>query len=456
MFTQKKYDYDLIVLGSGSGGSVGAHYAHSLGKKVAIFEGADIGGECPNWACIPTKALLRAAEVKTLISEAYNFGVKVKDPTIDFDLVQDWRKLVVGRTGTDHGEEAFKKDGLHLIKEKAVFTSPHTVEAGGKEYSAAKFLIATGSKVFIPDIEGLKESGYITFKQAVALKEVPESMLIFGAGAVGCEFAQIYARFGCKVTLVNRSSQLLNKEDTEVSDLIKALFDNEGITVLTDTTMTKVEKHGKKKVVHLKTGTKEFFTEVEQLLIATGKIPELNFAPEAAGIELSQGRLKMNKYLQTSVSHIYAAGDIVGPYLFTHTGYYQSNIAAHNAFSSKKVTPDYRVVPRAVFVSPEVASVGMSEKDALERGIRIKKGIAAIAILGRANTSNNFDGFVKVITDKNYTILGASIVASRAGEMIHELALAMQLRAKSTDVAKMIHAYPTYSEAIKIACSLVE
>ncbi len=455
-FKRKKYDYDLIVIGSGSGGSVGAHYARSLGKKVAIFESGDIGGECPNFACVPTKALLHAAEVYRTVGNARFFGVNVSEKSVNYTAVKRWKDLVVSRTGTAHGEESFRMDGIHLVRAKAQFISPHEIEAGGKIYSSAKFLIATGSAVFIPPITGIQDVGYITFKQAVDLKQPPASLLIFGAGPVGCELAQIFATFGTKVTLVNRSENILGKEDKEVTDLVQALFENQGIEVLTNTSLIKVEKKAGLKIAHLQRGDKEYFVEFEEILIATGKVPVLNFAPEKAGIIVEKGHLKLNNYLQTTASNIYAAGDIAGPYLFTHTGYYQSYIAAHNAFSNKKIIPDYSVVPRCVFITPEVASVGMSEKDAIGRGIKIKKGVMAIAELGRANTSNSFDGFVKVITDKSGVLIGGSIVAPSAGEMIHELALAIKCRVKAQELADMIHAYPTYSEGIKIACGNIE
>lgn len=456
MLGKRKYDYDLIVIGSGAGGSVGAHYARELGKRVAIFEPGTVGGECPNYACVPTKALLHAAEVYDATKNAKMFGITTEHVGLNYHAVKKWKDTVVERTGASHGESAFKKDGMKLIREKANFVSPHEVEAGGKVYSAAKFVIATGSRVFIPPITGIEEAGYITFKQAVQLTKPPESLLIFGGGAVGCEFAQIFSTFGTKVTLVNRSEKILGKEDPEVSDLVTALFENQGISVLTNTSLIKMEKHGNKKVVHLQKKDKEYFEEFEEVLISTGKVPVLDFMPEKAGIILDKHRLKVNRHLQTNVPHIYAAGDVIGPYLFTHTGYYQSYIAVHNAFSREKMIPDYRIVPRCVFVTPEVASVGITESEAVEKKVRIRKGITPIAVLGRANTSNEFDGFVKVITDTKGVIIGASIVSPRAGEMIHELALAIKCRVKAVDLANMMHAYPTYSEAIKIACSLVE
>src|SRR3990167_4054448 len=412
------FDYNLIVIGSGAGGSVGAHYAHSLGKKVAIFEKAEIGGECPNWACVPTKAMLYAAKVYQMSKNSEQFGVSVGEPKVNWDNVRKWRDLVVSRTGASHGEEVFKKEGLHLIKGKAKFVSSHEVESGGKVYSADKFIIATGTIVAIPPITGLEKSGYFTFHEAGELEKLPKSVFILGGGPVGCEFAQIFSTFGSKVIIADSLDKILFREDSEVSNLVRALFENQGIEVLTGIKVLEVEKEERNKI--------------------------------------ENGRLVVNKYLQTTAPHIFAAGDIVGPYQFTHTGEYQSYIAASNAFTYRKTKPDYSVVPRCVFVDPEVASVGISESEAKENNIKYKVGISATAQIGRANTSNEFDGFVKVITNRKETIIGASIVAPRAGEMIHELALAVKLKAKAKDVAEMIHAYPTFSEAIKFACSSLE
>lgn len=456
MLKKKKYDYDLIVIGSGAGGSVGAHYAASRGKKVALFELDAIGGECPNYACVPTKALLHTAKMYTHAKEAETFGIKTSGLSLQYQKIKEWKDLVVSRTGAAHGKESFQKDGIHVYHAKAHFISPHTIEAGGKIYSARKFLIATGSRVFIPSIPGLIDAGYITFKDAVDFTKLPSSIMIFGGGAVGCEFAHIFSSFGSKVMLVNRSERILSKEDKEVSNLVQALFENEGISVLVNTTIEKIEKKGFKKEIWFRKGNEVYKHEVDEILIATGKVPVLDFEPERAGIVIENHKLKVNKYLQTSVSHIYVAGDIIGPYLFTHVGYYQSYIAAHNAFSNAKIVPDYRVVPRCVFIEPEVASVGVGEEEAKEKGIQIKKGIIGLAILGRANTSNDLDGFVKIITDKKGVIIGGSIIAPSAGEMIHEVALAIKLRVKASVLAEMLHAYPTFSEGIKIACSVVE
>lgn len=456
MFRKKRFDYDLIILGSGAGGSVGAHFAKSLGKRVAIFESGDIGGECPNWACVPTKALLHSAKVYQTVLDSRAYGVNTGNVELNYPQVKKWKDLVVSRTGAAHGKAAFEEDKIEIILEKARFINSHQIEAGGTIYSAKFFLIATGSKVSVPPIEGLSSTGFITFKEAVNLEKLPKSIFILGAGAVGCEFSQIFHTLGCKVTLADNTERILSREDREVGELLQALFEYRGVEILMDVTIHKVEKRGEKKIVHYQKGERHFEKEVNEILVASGKRPNLDFDPEKAGIDATGGRLKVNQYLQTNVPNIYVAGDIVGPYLFTHTGYYQSYIAINNAFLRKKVKPNYSIVPRCVFTNPEVASVGMTEQQAKDARIKIKKGIIAISILGRANTSNEFDGFVKIITDKKERIIGGSIVGPHAGEMIHEIALAVRLKAKASVIAEMLHAYPTFSEGIKIAASTIE
>lgn len=451
-----KFDFDLIIIGTGAGGSVGAHYAAALGKEVAIFEKAEVGGECPNFACVPTKAILHAADVYQTIKSSEFYGTNVGKITLDYERIKRWKNIVVSRTGAAHGEESFKDDKIKLIKAKAHFISEHEVSADGKVYSASKFLIATGSATFIPSIPGLNESGFITFKEAVDFSSLPKSIFILGGGPIGCEFAEIFNSFESRVIIGDTAKKLMAKEDPETSELLQALFEFRGIKVLTGIEVIKVEKEGSKKIIYYKKDNEQHQAEVDEILIAAGKKPVLDFDLQKAGLILDKEHLITDQYLQTNVLHIYAAGDVVGPYLFTHTGYYQSYIAVNNMFSRKKIKQSFRALPRCVFTNPEIASVGLSETQAKEMGIKTKKGLCAISILGRANTSNELDGFVKVITDEKERIIGGAIVAPNAGEMIHELALAIQLKVKAQVISDMLHVYPTFSEGIKIACSSLE
>lgn len=442
-----------VLIGTGSGGGTAAHAAAALGKKVAVVEKDVIGGECPNYACVPTKALLHAADLFAHMRQARDYGIKTSSVSVDYKKVHRWKDLVVSRTGAARGDAVFKDDRIRVIQGHARFTGSHEIRVGDRRYTARFFLIATGSSPFIPPIRGLEQSGYLTFKEAGDLKELPKSVFILGGGAVGCEFTQIFASFGTTVHLADTAPRLLMKEDVEVSELVAAMFVEQKVRLHLKSEVTHVVKRNGKKVVYFETDGQESTVSVDEILIMTGKKPNLDLDLERIGVACDKRGIKVNRFMQTTLPHIYASGDVVGPYLYTHTAYYQSYIAAENMFTRKKTAASYTVVPRCVFVQPEVASVGLTETEAREQGIKIKKGLAPIAVLGRANTDNALNGFVKVLTKRNGTLIGASIVAPRAGELIHELALAIKLHAKAQDVAEMIHAYPTYSEAIKIACS---
>ena len=446
MFGQ--FDYDLIVIGSGAGGSVGASYARKLGKTVAIVESEKVlGGECPNWACIPTKALLQAAEVYQTALSAKSFGVETSKVKVSISKLRQYRNLVVSRTTARDDEKLLAEEGIALIRGRAKFVSKDEIEVNKKRYRAKRYLVATGADTFVPPIPGIEKSGYITFKEAAEFKTLPKSIVIIGGGPIGCEFAQLYSDLGVKVTLLEAAERLLVKEEAEVGKLIESLLESRGVTVITGAKIAKIEK---KMVVIGKTKIK-----ADQLLLATGKTANLSFEPKSAGVVVENGKIRTNAFLQTSNPRIFAAGDNVGPLQFTHTAAYQSRLAVHNAFNRRKVRPGYLSIPRCVFVRPEVASVGFTESEAKKRGLKVKTGISELAGLGRANTSSSFEGFVKVVADRRGVILGGAIVAPRAGEMIHELALAIRLKATASEVADLVHAFPTYSEAVKLACANV-
>jgi dihydrolipoamide dehydrogenase len=451
-----KYDFDLIVLGSGGGGSVAALIAAGAGKRVAMVEPGEMGGECPNYGCVPTKSLLHAAEIYDAAKHGQQFGIRSGTLTYNYPSLKAWKDLAVERTGTGEGRRLYEAEGIKVLEGDAHFISDHEVTVNRRHISADNFLIATGTHNFIPPIEGLDKTGYITFKEAVNFTRPPKSLFIVGAGSVGCEFAELFAIFGTKVYLADITPRILSKEDEEVSELVRDTFENErGMEVLNNTKVLRAAKEGLAKRVFFQQGAVEKSVKVDEILIATGKLANVDIGLENAGVEYTPRGINTNEYMQTTARNIFAAGDVVGPYNYTHTAIYQSRIAANNMLHKQKIAADYRAVPRVIFLNPEVASVGLSEDECIKRDMRIKKAVAPVAIIGRANTSNVERGFVKVITNSKGVLIGASIVAPRAGEVIHELTLAIQMELSAHDVANTIHAFPTWSEAVRIACSKV-
>ncbi len=450
------YDYDLLIIGSGAGGSVAAHIAAKQGRRVAIVEAEYIGGECPNIGCVPTKALLHAAEIYEATKNGGKFGIRGSTVGYNYPTIKAWKDLAVKRTGTYLGEEMYHEEGIMFIRGNAHFIDPHTITIGKARFSAQNFLIATGSKISVPPISGLEKTGYLTYREAIDLKRPPRSLAIIGGGAIGCEFAQLFAIFGTKIYIIDAAKRLLSREDAAAGEFLEKRFREEyGMQVFTSASVETVEKVGAGKQVRLKVDGKKHSIQVEDILIATGKRGVVDIGLENAGVAYEHDSITVNQHLQTTAPHIYAAGDCVGPYQFTHTATYQSRIVAYNLLHPrKKRSVDYRAVPRCIFTNPEIASVGLTEEELKTQGASYKAATASITVVGRANTADVDDGFVKVLSDKKTGILlGATIASPHAGEMIHELAVAVQNRLTAEAITETIHAFPTWSEAVRVACN---
>ncbi len=452
-----QYDYDLIVIGSGAGGSVAAQLVAKAGKSVAIVEASTIGGQCPNYACVPTKALLQAAHVYDSAKSGSRFGIRSTSVGYNYPSIKAWKDIAVKRTGTYLEEKMYTREGINVIRGNAYFIDAHTITIGAARFKAKHFLIATGSEVLLPNIPGLARSGVLTPAEAINLTRPPRSLAIIGGGASGCEFAQLFAIFGTKVYLIESADELLASEDGNAGKVLRERFEhNYSMSVFTSTSVEEVEKlPGKKRLSLRSRSDRSQVIEVEQLLLTAGRRAAIDIGLENAGVTHNHGVVSVNSHLRTSAEHIFAAGDVTGIYPLTHVATYQSRIVAHNILHPRKyVSARYNAVPRCVFTNPEVALVGYNESELTAQKRSYKVCSIPINLVGRANVADFSEGFVKIIcSSKTGVILGATIVCPNAGEMIHELALAISSNITIRQIADTIHAFPTWSEAIRVACS---
>lgn len=457
----QKYDYDLIAIGSGSASGSAAFVAKKAGKRVAVVEEFKdrLGGHCPNYACVPTKAMLRAAAVYKEAKRAGEFGIIVENVSYDFLKIAKQRQEVIDMLTGPRIERNLHNAGIDLLWGRAEFISEHEIiiktpsSDGARKYSAEHFVIGTGSKEFIPPIPGLAETGYWVSDIAVRAESLPESVIIIGGGPIGVEFSEIFSSFDKQVTVIQRDGQILQREDEEIAAYVTKDLEGRGVKIITGAEILDVRKDGEKKVVRLKSAGQDMEVSAAEILVATGRranLESLNLS--AAGVTLTpQGKLELNEYLQTNQAHIWAAGDAAGNWQFTHTAAYEGDLVGRNICHQHDEKVSYDVVPRVTFCEPEVASVGMTEAQVKLKNIPYKVSKFSTGGLGRALIERDKRGFVKIIVGADLKILGGHIVGQNAGQMIHEIALAMKLGAKVTDIARMIHAYPTFSEGVAAA-----
>lgn len=452
----KKYefDYDLIVIGSGAGGSAAATIASREGKRVAIIESNTFGGVSPNFGDVPTKALLHAANLYDEAKHGSRFGLRSSTLGYNYPSLRSWKELAVKRTGAGGNRRYYENRGISVFSGLAHFISPNEISVNRRHLSAEKFLIATGCKWVVPKIPGIDTVKYLTPHTILETIRPPKSLLIIGGDNVAIEIAQLMATFGTKVHIVEESETLLPRYDAEASELIERLMrEQKGMTILTQTKVVSVNKEGLGKRVIVSRGGAEKSIRVDEVLVAYERSPIVDIGLENAGVEYTSKGIKVNDHLQTSVKHIYAAGGTLGRNSPTHAAIMESQIAANNILRRNKLIPDYSAMPEITFTNPGIATAGLSEKACLKKQLPINKSVAPISIITRSNTSDFRDGFVKIITDKKGVIIGATVVAPHAAEIIHELVLAIHSKLTAEDVASAPHAFLSWSEAVRVAAA---
>ncbi|HJP81331.1 MAG TPA: NAD(P)/FAD-dependent oxidoreductase [Candidatus Saccharimonadales bacterium] len=455
MAKKHTFDYDLIVIGSGAGGSAAATIAARAGKRVAVIEAATFGGESPNWGDVPTKALLHAAQLYDEAKHGARFGIRSSMLGYNYPSLHAWKDLTVKRTGAGGNRRYYENEGISAFNGIAHFLTPNEISINRRHLSAEYFLVATGAHIEVPPIPGLENVKYLTPRTILETTRPPKSLFVIGGGTTGVELSQLMAIFGTKVYLAEIAGRILPQEDEEVGVLMERILkEQKGVTPLTQTRIVSIVKDGVGKRVTFNRGGVEKSVHVDEILIATGRVPTVDLGLENASVDYTPKGIEVNEYLQTSARHIFAAGEVLGRGSPTHTALLESRVVAHNILHPKsRTSPSYEATPRITFTYPGVASVGLTEDDCIKRDLRINKAIAPLNIVARSNTSDFRDGFVKVISDKRGTIIGATVVAPHAAEIIHELVLAVKHELTAVDVASTPHAFLSWSEAVRVACA---
>ncbi|QTR50950.1 FAD-dependent oxidoreductase [Candidatus Thiothrix anitrata] len=452
----KSFDNNLIVIGAGSGGLVSAYIAAAVKAKVTLIEKHKMGGDCLNTGCVPSKALIRTAKALSEAKHSAQYGIKRMEAEFDFAEVMARVKQVISKIEPHDSIERYTGLGVKVIEGAARIIDPYRVEVNGETLTTRNIIIATGARPLIPPIKGLDSVDYLTSDTLWALQEQPRRLLVLGGGPIGCELAQAFARLGSQVTLVEMAPQILIREDDEVAAQVRQQFAADGITVLTGHKALEFrrEKDQQLMVCEAQGQTKQLV--FDKVLLALGRQANVSgFGLETLGVELTaRGTVAANEFLATNFPNIHVVGDVTGPYQFTHVAAHQAWFASVNALfgSVKRFKVDYRVIPWATFTDPEVARVGLNEKEATQQGIAYEVTTYGIDDLDRAIADSADHGLVKVLTVPGKdTILGVTIMGKGAGDLIPEFVLAMKYKLGLNKILGTIHIYPTMSEANKYA-----
>jgi len=452
-------NYDLIVIGSGPGGYVAAIRASQLGLKVAVVEREELGGVCLNWGCIPTKALIKSAQVFEYLNHAADYGIKVTGAEMDFGaMVKRSRDVAAGMSKGI--QFLFKKNKIDTIVGHGKITRDKKVEvkdAAGKstQYTAKNIIIATGTRS--RELPNVKQDGkkIIGYREAMTLEKQPKSMVVIGSGAIGVEFAYVYNAIGTKVTIVEYLPNIVPIEDEEISKQLERTFKKNGISIMTDSSVESVDTSGNTLKVKVKTKKGEEIIEADIVLSAAGVVANLeNIGLEDAGVKFEKGKIIVDDFYKTNVANIYAIGDVVKGPALAHVASAEGIICVEKIAGHHPQPLNYNNIPGCTYCSPEIASVGMTEKAAKEAGYEVKIGKFPFSASGKASAAGAKDGFVKVIFDAKYgEWLGCHMIGANVTEMIAEAVVARNLETTGMEIIKSVHPHPTMSEAIMEAAA---
>ena len=448
-----KYDYDIGIIGAGAAGLTVASGGAQLGAKTLLVEKEkELGGDCLHFGCVPSKTLIRTAQAYYTMKHSQAFGLpSLEVPPVDFTKVKERIRSVIATIQKHDSEERFCSLGAKVQFGEPTFTDEHAIRLKGQSISADKWVIATGSSPDRPPVEGLDKTPHITNKEIFSLDRLPESMIILGAGPIAIEMAQAFCRLGTKVDLVQRSGQILTKEDKDMADEVMHVLASEGVAFHLNTSVLCVKDMGKEREVLAKDKAgKTFPLRAERILVAMGRDPNIHgLNLGGIGVDLDRKGIKVDERMRTSQKHIYAAGDVTGKFQFTHAAGYEGGIVVSNAIFHLPRKANYTFLPWCTYTDPELASIGMNEKRAKEAGIEYSVFTEAFRDNDRSLAEGERVGKVKMILDKNEKPVGVQILGPQAGELLSEWVAILNGKVKLSTLASAVHPYPTLGEINK-------
>jgi pyruvate/2-oxoglutarate dehydrogenase complex dihydrolipoamide dehydrogenase (E3) component len=443
--------YNLVVIGAGTAGLVSAAGAALLGARVALIERQLMGGDCLNFGCVPSKALIRGARAAYAVREAQEFGVQAQIHEVRFDETMRRLRRVRAEISPHDSAERFRDFGADIYLGAARFLTVNSVEVGGERLQFNRAIIATGARAAVPPVPGLEEVGYLTNETVFSLTNLPKRIVVIGGGPIGCELAQSFSRLGSKVCIIEHHARLLPRDDADAASILKSQFEGEGISLFLGAKIQVARSSGLAKTVVVDRGKGDEHIEADEILVAAGRTPNIEGLDlEAARVKYDKKGILVDEHLRTSNPRIYSAGDISSRLQFTHAAEALGRIAIQNALFFCRKRAKELVVPWCTYTDPEVAHVGVSQEDAKSRGLAVETFTLPFSENDRAVVDGETQGFARVHTARqDGTVLGATLVGRHAGESIGELVLAIQRKLKLRDLAGVIHPYPTQAEIIK-------